>query len=119
MGNYRSWLAPRGSLTARNYLKECRTQLHSQQQELQGTWIPPADAIIEKHSLIQKGKRYCYFRLKSRSRSLPSGKRTMHLGTARSQYYLDSVEAIERRDLLRINERRLLRIQAIINERMS
>ena len=99
----------------RHYLKQCCSLLHSQQQELKSGWIPPADAIIEKHSSIQKGKRYCYFRLKSRSRSLPNGKLTMHLGTAQSEGYLDAVRAMERRDLLRINERRLLRIGAILN----
>jgi hypothetical protein len=98
----------------RNYLEKCRSLLHSQQQELQSAWIPPIDAIIEKHSSIQKGKRYCYFRLKSRSRSL-NGKLTVHLGTAQSEGYLNAVRAIERRDLLRINERRLLRIEAIID----
>lgn len=99
----------------RPYLAKCRSLLHSQQQELQSAWILPADAIIEKHSSIQKGKRYCYFRLKSRSRSLPNGKLTMHLGNATSECYLDAVQAIERRDLLRINERRLLQIEAILN----
>jgi hypothetical protein len=99
----------------RHYLEKCRSLLHSQQQELKSGWIPPTDAIIEKHSSIQKGKRYCYFRLKSRSRSLPNGKLTMHLGNATNEGYLDAVRAIERRDLLRINERRLLRIEAIIN----
>jgi len=99
----------------RHYLEKCRSLLHSQQQELGSGWIPPADAIIEKHSSIQKGKRYCYFRLKSRSRSLPNGKLTMHLGTAQSGGYLDAVRAIERRDLLRINERRLIRIEAILD----
>jgi hypothetical protein len=98
-----------------HYLEQCRSLLYSQQQELQSAWIPPADAIIEKHQQIQRGHRYCYFRLKSRSRSLPNGKRTMHLGTAQSQCYLDTVGAIERRDLLHINQRRLLRIEAIIN----
>ena len=98
----------------RPYLEKCRSLLHSQQQELKSGWIPPADAIIEKHSSIQKGKRYCYFRLKSRSRSL-NGKLTMHLGTTQSEGYLDAVRAIERRELLRINERRLLRIEAIID----
>jgi len=97
------------------YLAQCRSLLYSQQQELESAWIPPADAIIEKHCSIQRGKRYCYFRLKSRSRSLPNGKLTMHLGTAQSEGYLDAVRAIERRDLLRINERRLLRIEAIID----
>jgi hypothetical protein len=97
-----------------HYLAQCRSLLYSQQQELKSAWIPPADAIIEKHSSIQKGKRYCYFRLKSRSRSL-NGKLTVHLGTAQSKGYLDAVRAIERRDLLRINERRLLRIEAIID----
>jgi len=100
----------------RHYLEQCCSLLYLQQQELKGAWIPPADAIIEKHSSIQRGKRYCYFRLKSRSRSLPNGKLTMHLGTAQSECYLDAVQAIERRDLLRINERRLLRIEAIIDE---
>jgi hypothetical protein len=85
-----------------------------QQQELKSAWIPPADAIIEKHSSIQRGKRYCYFMLKSRSRSL-NGKLTAHLGTAQSEGYLDAVRALERRDLLRISERRLLRIEAIID----
>jgi len=99
----------------RPYLEKCRSLLHSQQQELKSGWIPPTDTIIEKHSSIQKGKRYCYFRLKSRSRSLPNGKLTMHLGNATNECYLDAVRAIERRDLLRINERRLLRIEAIIN----
>jgi hypothetical protein len=97
------------------YLAQCRSLLYSQQQELESAWIPPADAIIEKHSSIQRGKRYCYFRLKSRSRSLPNGKLTMHLGNATNECYLDAVRAIERRDLLRINERRLLRIAAIID----
>jgi hypothetical protein len=96
------------------YLSQCRSLLHSQQQELESTWIPPADAIIEKHSSIQKGKRYYYFRLKSRSRSL-NGKLTMHLGNATNERYLKAVQAIERRDLLRINERRLQRIEAIIS----
>lgn len=100
----------------RSYLEQCRSLLYFQQQELQSAWIPPADAIIEKHQQIQRGHRYFYFRLKSRSRSLHGGKLTMHLGTSRSQSYLDAVEAIERRDLLRINQRRLLRIEAIINE---
>lgn len=95
----------------RRYLAQCCSLLHCQQQELKSGWIPPADAIIEKHSSIQKGRRYCYFRLKSRSRSLPNGKLTMHLGTAQSPCYLDAVEAIERRDLLRINSRRLLGIE--------
>ncbi|MEG3840086.1 DNA phosphorothioation-associated putative methyltransferase [Microcoleus sp. herbarium14] len=99
----------------RRYLKECRSLLYSQQQELESAWIPPADAIIEKHQQIQRGHRYCYFRLKSRSCSLPNGKRTMHLGCATNERYLDAVGAIERRDLLRINERRLLRIEAIIS----
>lgn len=99
----------------RNYLAQCRSLLYSQQQELQSAWIPPADAIIEKHSSIQKGKRYCYFRMKSRSRSLPNGKLTMHLGNATNECYLDAVEAIERRDLFRISKRRLLRIEAILN----
>jgi hypothetical protein len=99
----------------RHYLKQCCSLLHLQQQELKSAWIPPADAIIEKHSSIQKGKRYCYFRLKARSRSLPNGKLTMHLGNATNECYLDAVRAIERRDLLRINERRLLRITAIID----
>ncbi|MEG3939857.1 DNA phosphorothioation-associated putative methyltransferase [Microcoleus sp. S36b_A3] len=99
----------------RHYLAQCRSLLHSQHQELKSVWIPPADAIIEKHSSIQKGKRYCYFRLKSRSRSLPNGKLTMHLGTAHSQRYLDAVGAMERRDLLCINERRLVQVEAIIN----
>jgi hypothetical protein len=99
----------------RHYLKQCCSLLHVQQQELKSAGIPPADAIIEKHSSIQRGKRYCYFRLKSRSRSLPNGKLTMHLGTAQSECYLDAVRAIERRDLLSINERRLLRIEAIID----
>jgi len=85
-----------------------------QQQELKSAWIPPADAIIEKHSSIQRGKRYCYFRLKSRSRSL-NGKLTAHFGTPQSEGYLDAVRALERRDLLRISERRLLRIEAIID----
>ena len=98
----------------RHYLKQCRSLLHSQQQKLKRGWIPPTDAIIEKHSSIQKGKRYYYFRLKSRSRSF-NGKLTMHLGTAQSEAYLDAVRALERRDLLRINERRLLRLEAIIN----
>jgi len=98
----------------RHYLKQCCSLLHLQQQELKSAWIPPADAIIEKHSSIQRGKRYCYFRLKSRSRSL-NGKLTVHLGTAQSEGYLNAVRAIERRDLLRINERRLLRIEAIID----
>ena len=98
-----------------HYLAQCRSLLYSQQQELESAWIPPADAIIEKHSSIQRGKRYYYFRLKSRSRSLPSGKLTMYLGTAQSEGYLNAVGAMERRDLLRINERRLLRIEAIIN----
>jgi hypothetical protein len=97
-----------------HYLAQCRSLLYSQQQELESGWIPPADAIIEKHSSIQKGKRYCYFRLKSRSRSL-NGKLTMHLGNATNECYLDAVRAIESRDLLRINERRLLRIEAIID----
>jgi hypothetical protein len=39
----------------------------------------------------------------------------MYLGTAQSEGYLNAVLAIEHRDLLRINERRLLRIEAIIN----
>jgi hypothetical protein len=99
----------------RPYLEKCRSLLHSQQQELKSGWIPPTDAIIEKHSSIQKGKRYCYFRLKSRSRSLPNGKLTMHLGNATNECYLDAVRAIERRDLLRINERRLIRIEAILS----
>lgn len=99
----------------RRYLAQCRSLLHSQQQELKNAWIPPADAIIEKHSSIQKGKRYCYFRLKSRSRSLPNGKLTMHLGNATNESYLDAVQAVERRDLLRISERRLLRIEAILD----
>ena len=98
-----------------HYLAQCRSLLYSQQQELKSAWIPPNDAIIEKHSSIQRGKRYCYFRLKSRSRSLPNGKLTMHLGNATNQCYLDAVRAIERRDLLRIHERRLLQIEAIIN----
>ena len=98
----------------RHYLKQCCSLLHLQQQELKSAWIPPADAIIEKHSSIQRGKRYCHFRLKSRSRSL-NGKLTMHLGTAQSEGYLEAVRAIKRRDLLRINERRLLRIEAIID----
>ena len=98
----------------RHYLKQCCSLLHSQQQELKSGWIPPTDAIIEKHSSIQKGKRYYYFRLKSRSRSF-NGKLTMHLGTAQNEAYLDAVRAMERRDLLRINQRRLLRIEAIIN----
>ena len=97
-----------------HYLAQCRSLLYSQQQELESGWIPPADAIIEKHSSVQRGKRYSYFRLKSRSRSL-NGKLTMHLGNASSKCYLDAVRAIERRDLLRINERRLLRIEAIID----
>jgi hypothetical protein len=101
--------------TDHHYLAQCRSLIYSQQQELRSAWIPPADAIIEKHSSIQKGKRYCYFRLKSRSRSLPNAKLTMHLGTAQNKCYLDAVEAIERRDLLRICERRLLRIEAIIS----
>ncbi|MEG4007750.1 DNA phosphorothioation-associated putative methyltransferase [Microcoleus sp. Pol11C1] len=99
----------------RRYLEKCRSLLYSQQQELQSAWIPPADAIIEKHSSIQKGKRYYYFRLKSRSRSLPHGKLTMYLGTAQSECYLNALEAMERRDLLRISERRLVRIEAIIS----
>src|SRR4028118_2298462 len=70
------------------YLSQCRSLLHSQQQELESAWIPPVDAIIEKHSSIQKGKRYYYFRLKSRSRSL-NGKLTMHLGNATNKCYLD------------------------------
>jgi hypothetical protein len=98
-----------------HYLAQCRSLLYFQQQELESAWIPPADAIIEKHSSIQRGKRYFYFRLKSRSRSLPNGKLTVYLGTAQSEGYLDAVRAIERRDLLRINERRLLRIEAIID----
>jgi hypothetical protein len=97
-----------------HYLAQCRSLLYSQQQELKSGWIPPTDAIIEKHSSIQKGKRYYYFRLKSRSRSF-NGKLTMHLGTAQSEAYLDAVRAIERRDLLRINERRLFQLEAIIN----
>lgn len=99
----------------RHYLEKCRSLLHSQQQELKSGWIPPNDAIIEKHSSVQKGKRYYYFRLKSRSRSLPNGKLTMHLGNAQSECYLDAVEAMERRDLLLISERRLIRIEAILN----
>jgi len=99
----------------RHYLAQCRSLLYLQQQELQSAWIPPADAIMEKHSSIQKGKRYYYFRLKSRSRSFPNGKLTMHLGTAQSECYLDAVRAVERRDLLRINERRLIRIEAILD----
>ncbi len=98
-----------------NYLEKCRIILASQQQQLQSDWIPPADAIIEKHSLISRGKHYSYFRMKSRSRSLPNGKLTMHLGCATAQRYLDAVGAIERRDLLDINLRRMLRIQAIID----
>lgn len=99
----------------RNYLERCRSQLYSQQQELESAWIPPADAIIEKHQQIQRGHRYCYFRLKSRSRSLPNGKLTMHLGNATNECYLDAVGAIERRDLLGICERRLQRVEAIIS----
>lgn len=99
----------------RRYLQECRSLLYSQQQELGSGWIPPADAIIEKHSSIQKGKRYFYFRLKSRSRSLPNGKLTAHLGNATNECYLDAVRAMERRDLLCISERRLMRIEAIIS----
>lgn len=99
----------------RDYLAQCRSLLYSQQQELESAWIPPADAIIEKHQQIQRGHRYCYFRLKSRSCSLPNGKRTMHLGHATNERYLDAVGAIERRDLLRINKRRLLRIEAILD----
>jgi DNA phosphorothioation-associated putative methyltransferase len=99
----------------RNYLEQCRSFLYSQQQELQSAWIPPADAIIEKHQQTQRGHQYCYFRLKSRSRSLPNGKLTMHLGNAMSECYLDALRAMERRDLLCINERRLLRIEAILN----
>ncbi|MCC3587996.1 hypothetical protein [Microcoleus sp. PH2017_30_WIL_O_A] len=101
--------------TDRHYLAQCRSLLYSQQQELESAWIPTADAIIEKHQQIQRGHRYCYFRLKSRSCSLPNGKRTMHLGNVTNERYLDAVGAIERRDLLRINERRLLRIEAILN----
>lgn len=99
----------------RTYLEQCRSLLYSQQQELGSAWILPADTIIEKHQQIQRGHRYCYFRLKSRSCSLPNGKRTMHLGCATNERYLDAVGAIERRDLLHINERRLLRIEAILN----
>ena len=99
----------------RHYLEKCRSLLHSQQQELKNGWIPPADAIIEKHFSIQKGKRYYYFRLKSRSRSLPNGKLTMHLGTAQSECYQNALEAMERRDLLRISERKLIRIEAILD----
>ncbi|MEG3920739.1 MULTISPECIES: DNA phosphorothioation-associated putative methyltransferase [unclassified Microcoleus] len=99
----------------RTYLEKCRFLLHCQQQELGSAWIPPADAIIEKHSSLQKGKRYYYFRLKSRSRSLPNGKLTMHLGTAQSECYLNAVGAMERRDLLCISERRLIRIEAILS----
>jgi hypothetical protein len=99
----------------RDYLEKCRSLLSSQQQELESAWIPPVDAIIEKHQQIQRGHRYCYFRLKSRSCSLPNGKRTMHLGHATNERYLDAVGAIERRDLLRINKRRLLRIEAILD----
>ena len=102
--------------TDRHYLAQCRSLLYSQQQELENAWILPADAIIEKHQQIQRGHRYCYFRLKSRSCSLPNGKRTMHLGNATNERYLDAVGAIERRDLLHINERRLLRIEAILDE---
>jgi hypothetical protein len=100
----------------RTYLEKCRSLLYSQQQELKSGWIPPTDAIIEKHSSIQKGKRYCYFRWKSRSRSLPNGKLTVHLGTAQSEGYLDAVRAMERRGLLSISERRLIRIEAILSE---
>ena len=79
----------------RHYLAQCRSLLYSQQQELESAWIPPADAIMEKHQQIQRGHRYCYFRLKSRSCSLPNGKRTMHLGHATNERYLDAVGAIE------------------------
>ena len=98
-----------------HYLEQCRSLLYSQQQELESTWIPTADTLIEKHQQIQRGHRYFYFRLKSRSCSLPNGKRTMHLGCATNERYLDAVRAIERRDLLHINERRLLRIEAILS----
>ena len=104
------------SSTNRNYLDKCRVKLESQQQELLSEWIPPADALIEKHSLISRGKRYSYFRMKSRSRSLPNDKLTMHLGCATAQRYLDAVGAIERRDLLNINARRMLRIKAILDK---
>jgi DNA phosphorothioation-associated putative methyltransferase len=103
----------------RYYLEQCRSLLYSQQQELESAWIPTADTIIEKHQQIQRGHRYYYFRLKSRSCSLPNGKRTMHLGCATNERYLDAVGAIERRDLLHINHRRLLRINAILNERTN
>ena len=39
----------------------------------------------------------------------------MHLGNATNECYLDTVRAIERRDLQRIKEPRLLRIEAIIS----
>lgn len=100
--------------TAPSYLKKCRLKLIARQQELSNGWIPPADAIIEKHFTTSRGKRYCYFRLKSRSRSLRGDKLTAHLGTEGSEAYLNAVEAIKRRDLLAINERRLLRIEAIM-----
>ena len=103
------------SSTNRNYLEKCCTTLQSQQQELLSEWIPPADANIEKHSLISRGKPYSYYRMKSRSRSLPNGKLTMHLGSATRERYIDAVEAIERRDLLSINYRRMVRIQAILD----
>ncbi len=103
----------------RDYLAQCRSLLYSQQEELESAWIPTADTIIEKHQQIQRGHRYYYFRLKSRSCSLPNGKRTMHLGCATNERYLDAVGALERRDLLCINHRRLLRIDGILDESMS
>ena len=70
-------------------------------------WYKQRQKQIFKTNLVVRLKLYFRF--------FPDGKLTMHLGNVQSEAYLDAVRAMERRNLLRINERRLLRIEAIID----
>jgi DNA phosphorothioation-associated putative methyltransferase len=71
--------------------------------ELEKGWILPPDAYLERH--VRKG--HTYWRIKSKSRSLPGNKKLLYLGRAESDVYARAMVALQRRDAIALLRRRI------------
>lgn len=81
--------------------------LQAELVELEKQWVLPRDAHLERH----RRKGHTYWRIKSRSRSLPGGKKLLYLGRADSDAYARAMAALQRRDAVNLLRRRIAVVQ--------
>jgi DNA phosphorothioation-associated putative methyltransferase len=84
-------------------LRQTLGQLQAELVELEKQEMLPPDAYLERH--VRKG--HTYWRIKSKSRSLPGNKKLLYLGRKDSDAYARAMAALQRRDAASLLRRRI------------